>query len=55
LDIFTDKSLERRIDSEDADYLRRTIRENNISGSSLTIVLCGAETWKRDGWTGRFR
>lgn len=46
-DIFTDTSLEREVDSDDTDYTRRAIRENNITGSSLTIVLCGLETWKR--------
>ena len=42
-----DNSLERRIDSENTDYVRRRIRENFITGSSCTIVLVGAETWGR--------
>jgi len=46
-DILTDTSLERRIDSEDADYTRRSIRENNLAGSSLTIILCGPRAWGR--------
>ena len=46
-DVFTDTSLERKVDSDDSDNIRRAIRERNITGSSLTIVLCGAETWKR--------
>jgi hypothetical protein len=46
-DIITDRSLERRLDSDDVDYQQRHIREQNITGSSLTIVLCGPETWKR--------
>lgn len=46
-DVFTDTSLERRVDSDDADYIRRVIREQNITGSSMTVVLCGPETWKR--------
>jgi len=46
-DLFTDTSLERQVDSADSDYVRRSIRENNIAGSSLTIVLCGRNTWKR--------
>lgn len=46
-DVFTDTSLERKVDSNDVDYARRVIREQNIKGSSVTIVLCGAETWKR--------
>lgn len=46
-DLFTDTSLERKVDSEDADYVRRSIREKNITGSSATVVLCGPNTWKR--------
>jgi hypothetical protein len=46
-DVITDKSLERGIDSDDPDYTRRKIREDNITGTSVTIVLCGQETWKR--------
>jgi hypothetical protein len=46
-DMFTDTSIGRRIDSEDPLYQSREIRENYISGSSITIVLIGAETGKR--------
>lgn len=46
-EVFTDTSLERRVDSDDADYVRRVIREQNITGSSVTVVLCGSDTWKR--------
>lgn len=46
-EVFTDNSLERRVDSDDSDYVKRVIREQNITGSSVTIVLCGYETWKR--------
>ena len=46
-DLFMDSSLERKVDSDDCDYTRRRIREENIAGSSMTIVLCGPETWKR--------
>jgi hypothetical protein len=46
-DVFTDTSLERKVDSEDTDYIRQSIREENITGSSLTIVLCGPATWGR--------
>lgn len=46
-DVITDNSLERRIDSEDVDYVMRRIRENYISGSSCTIVLVGRDTWGR--------
>lgn len=46
-DIITDNSLERKVDSDDVDYVMRRIRENYITGSSCTIVLVGAETWGR--------
>jgi MTH538 TIR-like domain (DUF1863) len=42
-----DNSLERRIDSDDVDYVIRRIREDYIRGTSCTIVLVGAETWGR--------
>jgi hypothetical protein len=47
LDLFYDNSLERKIDSADSKYLNQKIREDCIFGTSLTIVLCGLETWKR--------
>lgn len=47
LQLFTDNSLERRIDSSNHDYIMRRIRERHLHGSSCTIVLCGAETWRR--------
>ena len=47
LDLFYDSSLERRLDSTNSEYLNRKIREEYIFGTSLTIVLCGSETWKR--------
>jgi len=46
-ELISDNSLDRRIDSEDPEYVERRIRENHIKGSSITIVLCGSETWKR--------
>ena len=46
-DIITDTSIERLIDSDDVNYQQQVIREQHITGSSITIVLCGAETWKR--------
>lgn len=46
-EIFFDNSLDGRIRSDDAEYINRVIREEHIVGSSITIVLCGAETWKR--------
>jgi len=45
--IITDNSIERRIGSDDVSYQQQVIREQHITGSSITIVLCGAETWKR--------
>ena len=42
-----DASLREPLDSEDGDYIGRAIREGYITGTSCTIVLCGAETWKR--------
>ncbi len=45
--VVTDNSVERLIDSDDSDYVMRRIRENYLTGSSVTIVLCGAQTWGR--------
>lgn len=42
-----DNSLERRIDSDNAEYVIQRIRDHFITGTSCTIVLVGAETWKR--------
>lgn len=42
--VIYDNSLERKIDSEDVEYVTRRIRENYINGSSCTIVLVGKET-----------
>jgi hypothetical protein len=47
LDLFYDNSLDRALDSTNSEYLNRKIREENIFGTSLTIVLCGSETGKR--------
>lgn len=46
-DIITDNSIDRIIASTDAIYQQQVIREQHIAGSSITIVLCGAESWKR--------
>lgn len=46
-DVLTDTSLDRALDSDSAEYLTRAIREDNIGGSSVTIVLCGINTRKR--------
>jgi hypothetical protein len=43
-----DNSLERRIDSDNAEYVMRNIRENCLTGTSCTLVLCGAGTrWRK--------
>jgi hypothetical protein len=47
-DVIDDNSVERAIDSDDVEYVMRRIRENYVTGSSCTIVLCGAETrWRK--------
>jgi len=46
-DVIYDNSLERRVDSDNVDYVMRRIRENHITGSSCTIVLVGSATWGR--------
>ena len=46
-ELISDTSLERRIDSDNVNYVLRRIRENHITGSSCTIVLVGAATWGR--------
>ncbi|WP_137133103.1 TIR domain-containing protein [Rhizobium sp. FY34] len=47
LQLLTDNSLERRIDSSNHDYIMRRIREYHLHGSSCTILLCGENTWQR--------
>lgn len=47
LDVFVDRSLREPIDSNDPEYINRVIREDQIVGSSVTVVLCGSETYKR--------
>jgi len=46
-ELLRDNSLDRIIDSYDTQYVLRRIRENHISGSSCTIILCGQETYQR--------
>jgi hypothetical protein len=43
-DVVTDNSVERKIDSDDVDYIKRQINESNITGTSCTIVLVGKDT-----------
>jgi hypothetical protein len=48
LSVFSDRSLDRARDSEDAEYIMRYIRENHLTGASTLIVLCGAQTrWRK--------
>jgi len=46
-DIVRDSSVDRIIDSDNAEYVIRRIREEYITGTSCTVVLCGAETPRR--------
>lgn len=46
-DAVTDRSLERAIDSDNQDYIYQRIREEFITGTSCTIVLCGQQTMNR--------
>ncbi|MDD5688660.1 MAG: TIR domain-containing protein [Caldisericia bacterium] len=47
-EVFLDRSInETKVRSDDPEYINRAIREDYIKGSSITIVLCGAETQKR--------
>lgn len=46
-DVFYDKSLDRAYESDNTDYVRWQIRQNDITGSSCTIVLCSAATRQR--------
>lgn len=46
--IVQDNSVEREIDSDDVEYVYQRIREEYITGSSCTVVLCGAQTpWRK--------
>jgi hypothetical protein len=47
LDVFVDRSLREPVASNDPEYINRVIREDQIVGSSVTVVLCGPETYKR--------
>jgi len=46
-ELLEDHSLERLLDTDDMEYVEREIREEYVSGASVTIVLCGAATWQR--------
>jgi hypothetical protein len=48
LGVITDTSVDRLIDSDDSEYVMRRIREEFLTGSSCTIVLCGRMTpWRK--------
>ncbi len=40
-DAIHDNSLDRKVGSDNSDYVMRRIREDHITGTSCTIVLCG--------------
>lgn len=47
-DAIFDNSLERRIDSDNVDYVIQRILDKFITGTSCTIILCGGETpWRK--------
>lgn len=46
-DTVTDRSLDVEIDSRNSDYVYQRIRDKYISGTSCTVVLCGAGTFNR--------
>jgi hypothetical protein len=46
-DVIDDTSPERAKDSDDADYIMWSLRNEHIKGSSCTIVLCGPKTFER--------
>jgi hypothetical protein len=46
-DFLTDRSVSRIIKSDDPEYQERRIREEYMSGTSVTLVLCGAQTYQR--------
>lgn len=46
-EVFHDASLDRRVDSDNIDYVRWRVRDDYIRGTSCTVVLCGAETPQR--------
>lgn len=52
-DLFGDRMISKSVqdgeyDSDDSgEYVKRLIRENKISDSSVVVVLCGPNTWKR--------
>jgi hypothetical protein len=47
LDVLYDHSVAEPVSSDDLEYVNRVIREDFITGSSVTVLLCGLNTWKR--------
>jgi hypothetical protein len=45
--VVQDNSLRDAHDSDDPQYIAQSVRDNNIAGTSCTIVLCGAYTYGR--------
>ena len=46
--VVQDTSVDREIDSDNVDYVIQTIRDDYLTGSSCTIVLCGNQTpWRK--------
>lgn len=45
--VLTDRSLTDCIDSDDCDYVYQRIRNEFITGTSCTVVLCGSESFSR--------
>lgn len=43
----TDRSLDEPLDSENPDYIYQQIRDKYISGTSCTVVMCGAQSMNR--------
>ena len=46
-EIIYDNSLERKIDSDNHDYVIQGIRDEFITGTSCTVVLCGPTSYQR--------
>lgn len=47
-DAISDQSLDRLIDSDNPDYVIGRIRQNYITGTSCSLVLCGPQTrWRK--------
>ncbi|MFQ5760980.1 MAG: TIR domain-containing protein [Acidiferrobacterales bacterium] len=46
--VIRDNSVDQELDSDNAEYVMRRIREKYITGTSCTFVLCGSETrWRK--------